>query len=157
MSIPLRIAGRPTSSEKAQTAVRGEPLPEQADQPKIHLLDAVEVLGAFDVSATARAAGDGPIVLEAEDDDLIEFVLDDGVSIWTSVAAYRDRQYRLKPELRKTKELGIEPVLGPGASSRGVVSDLVSGAVRILRLKRDEIWGQAEDPTNGQTGSNHTG
>ena len=146
MSVQLRISGQPTSSEKATTAVRGEPLPEHADQPKIHLLDAVEVLGAFDVSATARAAGDGPIVLEAEDDDLIEFVLDDGVSIWTSVAAYRDQQHRLKPELRKATGLDVEPILGPRTSNRGVVSDIVTGAVRILRLKRDEIWDQAQDP-----------
>ena len=147
MSIQLRIAGQRTSSEKATTAVRGESRPEHADQSKIHLLDAVEVLGAFDVSATARAAGDAPILLEAEDDDLIEFVLDDGVSIWTSVAAYRDRQYRVKPELRKTKELGVEPVLGSATSNRGMVADLAIGALRIVRLKRDEIWDQAKDPS----------
>jgi hypothetical protein len=75
MSVQLRIAGRPTSSEKAKTAVRGELLPKHADQPESHLLDAVEVLGAFDVSATARDAGEAPIMLEAEEDDLIEFVL----------------------------------------------------------------------------------
>jgi CHAT domain-containing protein/pimeloyl-ACP methyl ester carboxylesterase len=146
MSIQLRIAGQRTSREKATTAVRGESILEHVDQSKSRLLDAVEVLGAFDVSATARAAGDGPIVLEAEDDDLIEFILDDGVSIWTSVAAYRDRQYRLNPELRTAKELGIEPILRSHTSNRGVVSDLVTGALRIVRLKRDEIWDQAEDP-----------
>ncbi|MDF0668458.1 MAG: CHAT domain-containing protein [Nitrospira sp.] len=146
MSTKLRIFGLPTSTENAKTAVRGELLPERADQSEGHLLDAVEVLGAFDVGATARAAGEGPIAIDAEDDDLIEFVLEDGVSIWTSVAAYRDRRYRLKPELRKTKELDIESVLGPGTPSRGVRSDIATGALRILRLKRDEIWEQAEDP-----------
>ena len=93
MSVQLRIPGRPTSSEQAKTAVRGEPLSGQRTQPDTHLLDAVEVLGAFNVNPAARGDRDVPHTLEAEDDDLIEFVLDDGVSMWTSVATFRDRQH----------------------------------------------------------------
>ena len=147
MSIQLRIAGRRTSSEQAKTAVRGEPLSGQSKQPDTHLLDAVEVLGAFDVSLTARGDRPVPHTLEAEDDDLIEFVLDDGVSMWTSVAAYREQQFRLKPGLRKTKGLDVEPILEPHISNRGMVSDIATSALRILRLKRDEILEQAEDPS----------
>jgi hypothetical protein len=66
--------------------------------------------------------------------------------MWTSVKAYRDRQYRLNPELRKTTGLDIEPVIPTSTSNRGMVTDLVTGAVRILRLKPDEIWEQAKDP-----------
>ena len=146
MSIQLRIPGQPTSSEQAKTAVRGEPLSGQRKQPDTHLLDAVEVLGAFDVSHAARGDKAIPHTLEAEEDDLIEFVLEDGVSMWTSVKAYRDRQYRLNPELRKTTELDIEPVIPTSTLNRGIVKDLVTGAVRILRLKPDEIWEQAKDP-----------
>ncbi len=146
MSIQLRIPGQPTSSEQAKTAVRGDPLSGQRKQPDTHLLDAVEVLGAFDVSHAARGDKAIPHTLEAEEDDLIEFVLEDGVSMWTSVKAYRDRQYRLNPELRKTTGLDIEPVIPTSTSNRGMVTDLVTGAVRILRLKPDEIWEQAKDP-----------
>ncbi|HSL03720.1 MAG TPA: CHAT domain-containing protein [Nitrospiraceae bacterium] len=146
MSIQLRIPGQPTSSEQAKTAVRGEPLSGQRKQPDTHLLDAVEVLGAFDVSPAARGDKAIPHTLEAEEDDLIEFVLEDGVSMWTSVKAYRDRQHRLKPELRKTTGLDIEPAIPTSTSNRGMVKDLVTGAVRILRLKPDEIWEQAKDP-----------
>ena len=146
MSIQLRIPGQPTSSEQAKTAVRGEPLSGQRKQPDTHLLDAVEVLGAFDVSHAARGDKAIPHTLEAEEDDLIEFVLEDGMSMWTSVKAYRDRQYRLNPQLRKTTGLDIEPVIPTSTSNRGMVTDLVTGAVRILRLKPDEIWEQAKDP-----------
>ena len=48
MSVQLRIPGRPTSSEQAKTAVRGESLSSLRAQPDTHLLDAVEVLGALE-------------------------------------------------------------------------------------------------------------
>lgn len=146
MSIQLRITGQSISTDKATAAVRGEPLSGRTIQDDTHLLDAVQVLGSFDVGPAARGKERAPISLDAEDDDLIEFVLEDGVSIWMSVAAYRDRQHRLKPELKKTKGLDIEPLLPAAPSSRGMASDLVTGAVRILRLKPDEVWEQAKDP-----------
>jgi CHAT domain-containing protein/pimeloyl-ACP methyl ester carboxylesterase len=145
MGIQLRITGQPTSTDEANATVRGEPLSGRKIQDDTHLLDTVQVLGAFDVSPAARGEKHASVSLDAEEDDLIEFVLEDGVSIWTSVAAYRDRQHRLKPELKKTKGLDIEPLLPAAPSSRGMVSDLVTGAVRILRLKQDEVWEQAKD------------
>jgi len=146
MSIQLRIAGRAISTEEASARVRGESLSGRKVLDDTHLLDTVEVLGAFDARPPARGETPPSVSLDAEDDDLIEFVLEDGVSMWTSVRAYRDRQYRLKPESRGAKELDIDPVLGPRIPSRGVTSDLATGALRILRLKRDEILDQAEDP-----------
>jgi CHAT domain-containing protein/pimeloyl-ACP methyl ester carboxylesterase len=147
MSITLRIAGQRTSSEDASAAVRGESLSGRREQPDTRLLDAVDVLGAFDMYPKDRRASTTPSTLEAEDDDLIEFVLEDGVSVWTSVAAHRERQRRLKPGVQTAKELDIDLVISTSASSRGLVSDIVTGAVRILRLKRDEVWEQAKDPT----------
>lgn len=145
MGIQLRIAGQPTSTEEARAMVRGEALSGQKVESGTHLLDTVQVLGAFDVSPAARGQQPSPVPLDAEDDDIIEFVLEDGVSIWMSVAAYRDRQHRLKPELKKTRGLDIDPLVLAVPASRGMVSDLVTGAVRILRLKRDEVWEQAKD------------
>lgn len=81
MSIQLRIIGQPTSTEAAKATVRGAPLSGRQPQNDRSLLDAVEVLGAFDVSPAARAKAPSSIPLSAEDDDLIEFVLEDGVSI----------------------------------------------------------------------------
>lgn len=146
MSIQLRIAGQPTSTEEASAKVRGGSLSGLKIQDETHLLDAVEIIGAFDMSPAARGQEQSPVPLDAEADDLIEFVLGDGVSIWMSVAAYRDRQSRLKPGLKQTKGLDIEPLIPVAPSSRGVASDIVTGAVRILRLKRDEVWEQAKDP-----------
>ena len=147
MRIQLRIIGQPTSTEEAKDTVRGAPLSGRKIQDETHLLDIVEVLGAYDVRPTARGANDVPVPLDAEDDDIIEFVLEDGVSMWMSVAAYRDRQYRLDPQLKRTRGLDIGPFIPGVPASRGVVSDIATGAVRILRLKRDEIWEQATDPT----------
>jgi len=110
-------------------------------------LDAVNVLGAFDMYPKDRAASETPTTLEAEDDDLLEFVLEDGVSVWMSVAAYRERQRRLKPGVKTTEGLDIESVISTSTSNRGLVSDIVTGAVRVLRLKRDEVWEQAKDPS----------
>lgn len=151
MRIQLRITGQPTSTDEAKATVRGEPLSGRKIQDDTHLLDTVEVLGAFDVRPTARGEKDAPVSLDAEEDDLIEFALEDGVSMWMSVAAYRDRQFRLNPHLKQTKGLDIGPLIPGGPASRGVLSDLATGAVRILRLKRDEIWEQAKDPTQWPT------
>ncbi len=147
MSIQLRIIGQPTSTEAAKATVRGAPLSGRKPQDDTSLLDAVEVLGAFDVSPVARAKAPSSIALSAEDDDLIEFVLEDGVSIWMSVAAYREQQHRLKPELKRSSGLDIGPLIPRAPGSRGVLTDIATNAVRILRLKRDEIWDQAKDPT----------
>jgi len=147
MSIQLRIDGLPTSTKEASATVRGESLSGRKIQDETHLLDTVEVLGAFDVSPAARGKRESPVPLDAEDDDLIEFVLEDGVSIWMSVAAYQERQYRLKPDLKRTRGLDIGPFLPAASLSRGGESDIATGVVRILRLKQDEIWEQARDAT----------
>ncbi len=145
MMLTVRVPGRPTPMADAHVAVRGGPRShEQADH---RLLDAVEVLGAYDVSPSARgAAGEGE-TCEVEDTDLIEFVLESGVSIWTSVAAYRERYERANPRQRGVPTLRIEPELQAQSSSRGIVSDVAAAAVRFLRLKQDEIWEQAKDPS----------
>ncbi len=145
MGIQLRIVGRPTSKEEASAAVRGASLSGVKLQDDTDLLDKVEVLGAFDVSPSAREKAPSPVSVEAEDDDLIEFMLEDGISIWLSVATYRARQSRLKPDSEATTELDVAPVIPAAPPSRGVVSDIAAGAVRILRLKRDEVWEQAKD------------
>ena len=147
MSIQLRIAGLPTSTKDARATVRGESLSGRKIQDETHLLDTVEVLGAFDVSPAARDKKESPVPLDAEDDDLIEFVLEDGVSIWMSVAAYQERQHRLKPDLKRTRGLDIGPFLPAASLSRGGEGDIATGVVRILRLKQDEIWEQARDVT----------
>ena len=53
MRIQLRIIGQPTSTEEAKATVRGAPLSGRKIQDETHLLDTVEVLGAYDVRPTA--------------------------------------------------------------------------------------------------------
>lgn len=151
MSIQLLIPGRPSSTVLSPETVHRGPttIQQGAHTIETHLLDAVEILGTFDVTPSARAAQLAPSVQPAQQDDIIEFSLDSGVSIWTSVAAYQKQQQRASRS-RGSSSTGllIEPDLDSQTFNRGITSGLAASAVRILRLKPDEIWEDAKDPKN---------
>lgn len=155
MAVTLKIHGRPTSTVVAREAVRGGPATDGGAAPAVDtvLLNAVEVIGAFDTTPTARAEGAQTESASAKDDDILEFVLESGVSVWTSVAAYRAQQRRKTPSARAATRaqdttLEIVPDLDAQLVNRGVVSDVAANAIRLLRLKKDDIWEEAKDPKN---------
>lgn len=151
MSIQLLIPGRPSSTVLSPETVHRGPttIQQGAHTIETHLLDAVEILGTFDVTPSARAAQLAPSVQPAQQDDIIEFSLDSGVSIWTSVAAYQKQQQRASRS-RGSPSAGLEikPDLDSQTFNRGITSGLAARAVQILRLKSDEIWEDAKDPKN---------
>ncbi len=149
MSIQLSITGKKTSSTTTKTTVRGGSVAQQSDDVvDTHLLDAVKELGTFDVSPLARESQPEPSKQEVRADDIIEFVLDSGISIWTSVAAYQQQQQRITRTRAQSTELKINPDLGSQMTSRGVVSDVKAQAIQLLRLEPDEIWEAAKNPAN---------
>ena len=150
MSIQLSIPGKKISSATAKAAVRGGSIAQQQSNNVVdtHLLDAVKELGTFDVSPLARESQPEPSKQEVRADDIIEFVLDSGISIWTSVAAYQQQQQRITRTRAQSTELKINPDLGSQIASRGVVSDVKAQSIQLLRLEPDEIWEAAKNPAN---------
>lgn len=149
MSIQLSIPGKKISSTTAKAAIRGGSIAQQQNNVvDTHLLDAVKELGTFDVSPLARESQPEPSKQEVRADDIIEFVLDSGISIWTSVAAYQQQQQRITRTRAQSTELKINPDLGSQMTSRGVVSDVKAQAIQLLRLEPDEIWEAAKNPAN---------
>ena len=132
MPVTLRIPGRPTSREEATKQVRGGPSREEVVHPGTNLLEAVEVIGAFHLTPSARSQTTEPATFEAEETDVLEFALEDGFTIWTSVAAYRDRLRDVRPETRGRKEVVVEALPRVSASERGI-KDWMAEKLRILR------------------------
>ncbi|MEI2768809.1 MAG: CHAT domain-containing protein [Nitrosomonas sp.] len=150
MSIQLSIPGKKIPSAAAKATIRGGSLAQQQGNNVVdtHLLDAVKELGTFDVSPLARESQPEPSKQEVRADDIIEFVLDSGISIWTSVAAYQQQQQRITRTRAQSTELKINPDLGSQIASRGVVSDVKAQSIQLLRLEPDEIWEAAKNPAN---------
>lgn len=142
MAVRLIIPGTPEPSPAA--AVRGTPTVAQRPA-RTDLLQAVEVVGAFSLSPAARARGAGsPQSLEVEEDDVLEFELD-GVTFWTSVGRYRHEQALYRPETLTDAGVVVDGVARPSAGERGV-RDWAAGAVRVLRLGRDAVVEDLQDP-----------
>ncbi|GKS70205.1 hypothetical protein W03_22090 [Nitrosomonas sp. PY1] len=112
------------------------------------LLSKVKVLGVFDVSSLARESQSELSKQEVQTDDIIEFVLDSGISIWISVAAYQEQQQRIMGTGVQSTELKINPVLNNQVTSRGMVSDVKARVVQVLRLEADEIFKTAKNLKN---------
>jgi tetratricopeptide (TPR) repeat protein len=111
----------------------------------LHLFDTLQVLGGFDISSTIRAAKDGADQrheLPLEDDDIIEWELESGFKLWTSVAAYRDDLTRFRPELVSGNVVTWAAPRRLGAEQRGL-SEWKDHFVRFWRLAPDAITKQA--------------
>ena len=136
----------PGQRDAARTgAVRGGST--SADSPPAtDLLEAVQVVGAFSLSETARArAGEGARTeIDAQDDDILEIEVE-GVTFWTSVARYRHELAIYRPEALSADGLVVDGLSRPSARDRGI-KEWSAGAVRLLRLGRDRIAEKAQDP-----------
>ncbi len=126
------------------SAVRGGTSPDRA--PSTDLLDAVQVVGAFSLSETARAraAEAAPIDIDAQDDDVLEIEVE-GVTFWTSVGRYRHELAVYRPEALTEDGVVVDGLSRPSARDRGI-KEWSAGAVRLLRLGRDRIDEKVQDP-----------
>ena len=145
MAIKLLIPGRgePAAPHAASVRSVGGGAAPGAD---IGVLDGVQVMRAFSLSPAARSAKSGqPESFEAEDDDILEIEVEGGFTLWTSAARYQEQVAFLKPEAIDARGLSLDVIAQPSASERGVKEWVIS-ALRVLRLKPDQILKDATDP-----------
>jgi hypothetical protein len=143
MTIQLIIPGRDEALEPFRARLRGGPeAPATTD-----LLNNVEVVHAFDLSQPARAiAKDAPPrVVSVEDDDILEIEVEGGLTLWTSAQRYQERVALWHPEAITDRGLELTGLPGPSIAERGV-KDWFTGALRVLRLKADDLAEQLKDP-----------
>ena len=140
MSLTLRIPGRKEVVRGAATrsgvlATKGDAVPS--------LLDDVEIIHAFSLSAADRAAGDGPVnEVVADDTDIIEIEVD-GFSLWTSAGKYAETVRVFRPSAVQSGAVVVDAL--PNADvTRGDESR--ADAVRVLRLAEARFESQFADP-----------
>jgi hypothetical protein len=145
MTVKLLIPGRREPSVPYAAAVRaGAP---GAARPSIDLLDNVQVMHAFSLSRAAREAkvGQPEEALDVEDDDILEIEVEGGFTVWTSAARYQERVALLEPDAISERGLRASEIAQPSATERGVKEWVIS-ALRVLRLKPDQILEDAKNP-----------
>src|SRR5262245_14996687 len=64
------------------------------------LLDAFEVVDAFNLSRSARARNEAPVKVPVEDDDVLEIEVEGGFTSWYSARRYYDEVQLLKPQAK---------------------------------------------------------
>ncbi|GAB6191436.1 CHAT domain-containing protein [Desulfocastanea catecholica] len=142
MTIQLLIPGRNEPLEPFRARLRGT----AEAPPTTDLLNNIEVVHAFDLSQPARATAKGaPLVVEVEDDDILEIEVDGGLTLWTSAERYKKRVELWHPEAISDRGLKLMGLPGPSIADRGV-KDWFTGALRVLRLKADDLVEQLKDP-----------
>ena len=142
MTIQLIIPGRNEPLEPFRARLRGT----TEAPPTTDLLNNIEVVHAFDLSQPARAIAKGaPQVVEVEDDDILEIEVDDGLTLWTSARSYQERVALWHPEAITDRGLELTGLPRPSVADRGV-KDWFTGALRVLRLKADDLAEQLKDP-----------
>ena len=146
MTIKLIIPGRDEALEPFRMRLRGAlEAPATTD-----LLSDIEVVHAFDLSPPAREIAKGApprIVDDIEDDDILEIELEDGFTMWTSAARYQEQVALWRPEAITDRGLEFTGLPGPSFAERGV-KDWFTGALRVLRLRKDDLAEQLKDPKN---------
>ncbi|MEQ6342085.1 MAG: CHAT domain-containing protein [Gammaproteobacteria bacterium] len=145
MTIQLIIPGRDEPLEPFRVGLRGT----AEVPPTTDLLNNIEVVHAFDLSPPARAAAKGAParVVEVEDDDILEIEVEGGLTLWTSAKRYQERVALWHPEAITERGLELTGLPGPSVAERGV-KDWFAGALRVLRLKGDDLVEQLKDPKN---------
>lgn len=158
MSIRVIVSGRPLSSsavsgvevswDQAGSATRDTASHADDTRSPTNLLETVQVLAAFDLSAASRSSADAaeqPRELDLREDDIIEWELEGGFKTWTSVAAYHDELKRDRPELIQEGAIHWAPPRRLSAEHRGV-AEWKNRAVRFLRLGVDKVVSLAKSP-----------
>jgi CHAT domain-containing protein/pimeloyl-ACP methyl ester carboxylesterase len=144
MPIKLRIPGQPETVSSA--AARGASAGGISVQPVTGLLDAVEVVEAFNLSAAARDRTAAPAEFDALDDDILEIEVEGGFTLWTSAQRYSDDLAVLKPDaVGADGSVFVDRLPRTSVSERGV-KEWFQSALRILRLKKDALADALEDP-----------
>jgi len=145
MTVKLLIPGQREPAAPYAAAVRSAGPGGPAKAPT-DLLDNVQVVHAFSLSPAARAAKEQqPEALEIEDDDILEIEVEGGFTVWTSAARYREQVALLQPEAISERGLTLSAIAQPSATERGV-KEWVTTALRVLRLKPDEIQEDLKNP-----------
>ena len=115
--------------------------------PVTPLLDAVEVVEAFNLSGPARNRTVAPAEFNANDDDILEIEVEGGFTLWTSAARYREDLALLNPDAVATDgSVVVDRLPRTSVSERGV-KEWFQSALRVLRLKRDALTDRLEDPS----------
>ena len=147
MTVKLLIPGQREPAAPYAAAVRSA-APGAAAKAPTDLLDNVQVVHAFSLSPTARALKQQqPEALEIQDDDILEIEVEGGFTVWTSAARYQEQVALLQPEAISERGLSLSAIAQPSAAERGV-KEWVTSALRVLRLKPDEIQGGTFSITN---------
>src|SRR4029450_7945641 len=144
MSIKLLTPGQreAPSSAEARGASAGVPV-----SSVTNLLDAVEVVEAFNLSAPARDRPVAPAEFNANEDDILEIEVEGGFTLWTSAERYRDDLALSKPDAVKAdRSVVVDKLPRTSVSERGV-KDWFQSGLRILRLKKDTLVDSFEDPS----------
>jgi hypothetical protein len=145
MTIKLLIPGQREPAAPYATAMRSG-APGDAPKAPTNLLDNVQVLHAFSLSPAAREAKkEHPEALEVEDEDILEIQVEGGFTVWTSAARYREHVALLQPDAISEQGLSVGAIAQPSATERGV-KQWVATALRVLRLKPDEILEDLKNP-----------
>jgi len=144
MAIELLIPGQP--DVHAKDRLRGAGGTVGTNQPpSTDLLQAVETVDAYTLSAAARARTVEPKRVAAAGDDVLEIEVEGGFTLWTSVERYRHDAAVLRPETVRGGTLRIDTLPRASVTERGV-RDWVASALRILRLRDDAIDAEMADP-----------
>jgi CHAT domain-containing protein len=145
MTLKLIIPGQResvSSSATRGTSPGGIPV-----QPFTNLLDAVEVVEAFNLSAPARDRATTPVEFEANDDDIFEIEVEGGFTLWTSAQRYSEDLALLKPEsVGADGSIRVDTLPRTSVSERGV-KEWFQSALRVLRLKKDALADALGDPS----------
>ena len=112
------------------------------------MLAAVELVESFNLSPSARARTDKPVVREYQDDDVLEIEVEGGFTYWTSAKAYSEEVPLLKPDVKDGDVVTFDTL--PRGSERGV-KDWVQSGLRVLRLQKDSIADTLGDPSQWPT------
>lgn len=114
--------------------------------PATDLLKNIDVVHAFDLSQPARAAAKGaPRTVELHDDDILEIEAEGGMTLWTSARRYQERVALWRPDAITDRGIELSGLPGPSVTERGV-KEWFAGALRVLRLRTDDIAELQKDP-----------
>ena len=118
MAITLRIPGQTETT--VATATRGGS-PGAGTAPVTNLLDDVEVVHAFSLSPTARAAGAvAPQDVVVEDDDILEIEVDGFTHVDLGRTIPRRRFAAFRPEAVQDGAIVVDALPAPAGAERGV-------------------------------------
>jgi CHAT domain-containing protein len=158
MGTKLIVRGTKESPAGTGPGTRGK-APAPPARAATDLLTGVKELAAFSLSPSARAKGKAkPESLDdVLDDDVLEITLEGGVTLWTSLARYREQLADLKPDSVRKGEVTVEVLPRPSATERGGIKEWAQAGLRVLRLEKDRVAEDLKDPSKWREWAQDTG